>query len=138
MTNSGRKSFNEKDHYWWLHPKLRGGQAIEKNFADSIKWKWSSSEEIQKINFPPLIDEDGPYIEFAKLLYKLNGYKTGPVKGWYVVVKPSKTEYVVGQLCVDSNVPVYLFSNEKFQTEDEAKTRANELRAVYPGLMHVT
>ena len=71
----------------------------------------------------------------CKLLYKLNGYKTGPVKGWYVVVKPTKKEYVVGQLCVDSSV--YLFSDEKFDTENEAK-RATELRALYPGLMHVT
>ena len=128
----------QKDHYWWIHPKLRGGQVLEKNFADSMKWQWSSSNEINKLNFPSLIDEDGPYSEFAKLLYKLNGYKTGPVKGWYVVVKPTQKEYVVGQLCVDSNIPVYLFSDEKFDTENEAKKRATELRALYPGLMHVT
>ena len=30
-------------------------------------------------------------------------------------------KYVVGQLCVDSNIPVYLFSDEKFDTENEAK-----------------
>ena len=28
----------QKDHYWWIHPKLRGGQVLEKNFADSMKY----------------------------------------------------------------------------------------------------
>ena len=55
-----------------------------------------------------------------------------------MVVRPNNREYVVGQLCVDSNIPVYLFKNEKFQTENEAKSRAAELRALYPGLMHVS
>ena len=138
MTENKQNKPGEKDHYWWVHPKLRGGQTLEKSFADSMKWQWSNSEEINKIEFSPLIDEDGPYSEFAKLLYKLNSYKTGPVKGWYVVVKPNNREYVVGQLCVDSNIPVCLFENEKFKTEDEAKSRAAELRALYPGLMHVS
>ena len=51
------------------------------------------------------------------------------MKGWYVVVRPNNKEYV-GQLCVDSNIPVCLFENEKFKTEDEAKSRAAELRTL--------
>ena len=54
-------------------------------------------------------------------MYKLNGYKIGTFKGWYLVVKPTKKEYAVDQLCLDSKISFYLLSNEKFDTEDEAK-----------------
>ena len=67
MTENKQNKPGEKDHYWWVHPKLRGGQTLEKSFADSMKWQWSNSEEINKIEFSPLIDEDGPYSEVAKL-----------------------------------------------------------------------
>ena len=65
----------------------------------------------------------GDYADFAKVLYKLNGYRPGPVKGWYVVVcaqslaRPgpsASSEPIPSSPCNSS-------SDLVFETEEEAR-----------------
>ena len=124
----------ERDHYWWLHPSIRGQQAFDAD-ASQLPWCWmtqSESDTADVFNGEPV----GPYGNFAKLLYKLNGYKPGPVTGWYVIVSPEPGKYAVGQLRVDPEEPLVLFSDHVYDTEDEARDVAATLREANPGLIH--
>ncbi|MGB1879337.1 MAG: hypothetical protein ACPHTD_01345 [Gammaproteobacteria bacterium] len=124
----------ERDHYWWLHPALRGQQSLGTS-ADALPWRWVDASESDAGPAVPALAE-GTYGDFAKLLYKLNGYRPGPVSGWYVIVCPEPDRYAVGQLCVDPEVPVRLFREHVYRTEAEAREVASALRAESPGLLH--
>jgi hypothetical protein len=126
----------ERDHYWWLHPALRGRETLPGGTAATLPWRWVTSNAEPEA--PTAIDASGPYADFAKLLYKMNGYRPGPVTGWYVVVEPEPGRFAVGQLCVDPNVPVVLFEDEIYPSEGEARDAANARRAKQPGLKHTT
>lgn len=126
----------ERDHYWWLHPALRGREALPPTAASALPWRWSERASAAAADAPQAIDPSGPYADFAKLLYKMNGYRPGLVTGWYVVVEAEPGRYAVGQLEVDPNVPVVLFGDLVFDSETEARSVAAELRAANPGLVH--
>ena len=78
----------------------------------------------------------GPFGDFAKLLYKLNGYRPGPVTGWFVIVSPEPGSFAVGQLWVDAEVPVALFKDHVYDNEADARQAAEALRREQPGLMY--
>ena len=124
----------ERDHYWWLHPALRGREAVPA--ASALPWQWLASPDDVDDATPVAIDSTGPFGDFAKLLYKLNGYRPGMVTGWYVIVCPEPDRYAVGQLCVDPEVPLRLFESLVFGSEDAAREKAAALRAKRPGLLH--
>ena len=71
----------------------------------------------------------------ARVLFKLNAYRPGPVKGWYIVVciKPDFA-WAVGQMRADAFHPIQVFSDLVFKTEEEARTKAEELRLKSPGI----
>lgn len=80
--------------------------------------------------------ERGDYDDLARLLFKLNGYRPGPVCGWYVIVRAdSGRSWVVGQLCANAFTPVQVFEDLVYQTEAEARARATSLRSNNPGLI---
>ena len=124
----------ERDHYWWLHPAIRGRQAMGGD-AGQLPSRWITRDEAQSATVDA-VEPVGPYGDFAKLLYKLNGYKPGPVTGWYVVVASAPDQYAVGQLWVDPDTPVVLFSDLVFDDEATARDAAARLRAENPGLLH--
>ncbi len=126
----------ERDHYWWLHPGLRGREAMAGKGAASLPWRWSTHQVEQDAPAPRAVEPHGPYADFAKLLYKMNGYRPGLVTGWYVVVAAETGGFAVGQLCVDPHIPVVLFSDLVYADEDQARAVAAELRAAKPGLVH--
>ena len=126
----------ERDHYWWLHPAIRGAQPLNENGSQTLPWRWSTIEQVKEEKTLPTLEIKGPFADFAKLLYKLNGYKPGPVKGWFVVVSPEPDKFAIGQLCVDPNIPVVLYEDLVFNTEDEAREKANMLKKDSPGLRH--
>jgi hypothetical protein len=128
----------ERDHYWWLHPALRGQESMGGDVEGALPWQWEETAEFDSTEHLETIDPSGPYADFAKLLYKLNGYKPGPVTGWYIVLSPKKGQYAVGQLCVDPNVPVILFKDRVFTTESEAREAATLLKQAHPGLIHTS
>ena len=120
----------------WLHPALRGRETLPAGTAATLPWRWATSSAEPAA--PTAIDPSGPYADFAKLLYKMNGYRPGPVTGWYVVVEAEPGRFAVGQLCVDPNVPVLLFEDEIYPSEAQARDAANARRAKQPGLKHTT
>ena len=124
-----------RDHYWWLNPALRGQQALGSNTGDSLPWRWLSFATRDEAQVAAL-DTNGPYGDFAKLLYKLNGYRPGPVRGWFVIVQPTPEQFAVGQLWVDPNIPVVLFDDLLFENEEAARAKAEQLREREPGLTH--
>lgn len=83
----------KKDEFWWIHPNLRGKAALNPGDLPGIPYDsyvWvdflgdSEPEDASKQRaLPP---GEGNYAELAKVLYKLNSYRPGPVKGWYIVV----------------------------------------------------
>jgi len=126
----------QKDEFWWIHPNLRGKGAINPGDLpgipyDSYVWVNSSSDSesedaSKKRTLPP---GEGNYAELAKVLYKLNSYRPGPVKGWYIVVcvEPDHA-WAVGQMMADSFNPIRVFSDLVYKTEKEARNKAEELR----------
>ena len=128
----------DRDHFWWIHPALRGQQSLDGSTAGALPWRWEKSATASDAAPVETIDPAGPYADFAKLLYKLNGYKPGPVTGWYIVLSPEKDKFAVGQLCVDPNIPVVLFEDNVYSTEAEARKVATELKKVNPGLIHTS
>ena len=128
----------EKDHYWWIHPAIRGAQPLNAEGGNTLPWRWSTLDEVAENEKTSILEIKGPYADFSKLLYKLNGYKPGPVKGWFVVVSPNPGKFAVGQLCVDPNVPVILYKDYVFSTENEAREKAKTLKKESPGLKHTT
>lgn len=125
-----------RDHYWWLHPALRGQEALPGQAGATLPWRWQEREAAQAEPGPQAIDPSGPYADFAKLLYKMNGYRPGLVTGWYVVVEPEPGQFAVGQLAVDPNIPVVLFSDEVYPAEADARAAAAGFKAERPGLLH--
>ncbi len=71
--------------------------------------------------------------EFAQVLFQLNGFRRGPVKGYYVVVetKPG-AEWQVGQLCADPDAPLRIVDERSFDNSDAALKVAEGLRAADP------
>lgn len=80
----------------------------------------------------------GDYQELAKLLFKLNGCRPGPVRGWYVVVcADTERSWAVGQLCANAFAPVQVFEDMVYSSEADARARAISLRSNDPGAMRV-
>ena len=78
----------------------------------------------------------GNYEDLAKILFKFNGYRPGPVRGWYVIVcTDAGRGWAVGQLCADAFTPVQVFEDMVFPSEAEARARARSLRSNNPGLI---
>ncbi|GAB5471136.1 MAG: hypothetical protein Kilf2KO_41660 [Rhodospirillales bacterium] len=130
----------DKDEFWWIHPALRAKQSLSVPQVGTMpegSHLWVRSDDPP----PPSTRESdacmpvgqGAYADFAKVLYKLNGYRPGPVRGWYVVVcvEPGKA-WAVGQLRADTQQPLQLFSDLVFETEDAARATADALRLKDP------
>jgi len=119
-----------RDESWWLHPAFRGQQALP--LADSgfgaLPHRWVRSDAPVPATETD-VDESSGYADLAKILYALNGHRPGPVRGFYVIVQAAPGRYAVGQLCADPQVPVCLFEDLVFGTEDEARTKAAAMRA---------
>ncbi len=134
-----------KDEFWWIHPAYRARQSLSLASADTLPegshmWVRSDADiadpEGETGACMPV--GQGDYADFAKVLYKLNGYRPGPVKGWYVVVcVKTGTAWAVGQLRADTKHPLQLFSDLVFETEDEARDKAAELRVANPGAIRL-
>ena len=76
----------------------------------------------------------GKYKDFAKILYKMNNYKTGTVAGWFVVICIEENKkWAVAQLKADPIKPLLVFEDLIFNNEKEAMTKAAELRISDPG-----
>ena len=131
----------EKDNFWWIHPNLRGKGALHPGDLPGIPYDshvWveysneSDQEESSSEREAPL--GEGNYSELARVLFKLNAYRPGPVKGWYIVVciKPDYA-WAVGQMRADAFHPIQVFSNLVYKTEKEARNKAEELRLKSPG-----
>lgn len=71
--------------------------------------------------------------EFAQVLFQLNGFRRGPVKGYYVVVEttPGK-EWKVGQLCADPDAPLRIVDERVFDNSDAALKVAEAMREADP------
>jgi hypothetical protein len=71
--------------------------------------------------------------EFAQVLFQLNGFRRGPVKGYYVVVETEPgAVWQVGQLCADPDEPLRLIDERRFTDSAEALKVAEALRAADP------
>ena len=80
----------------------------------------------------------GDYQDLAKLLFKLNGYRPGPVRGWYVVVcTDTDRNWVIGQLCASAFTPVQVFEDMVYSSEAEARARAISLRSNDSGSIRI-
>ena len=134
----------KRNEFWWVHPAYRGEQSIDLANIGGMPigaYFWVTSTEPdasrgdREETCTPVGHND--YADFAKLLYKLNGYCPGPVKGWYVVVlvcdEPRKL-WAVGQLRADSQKPLQLFRDMVFESEQSARSKAKELRSQNPGV----
>ncbi|WP_227268175.1 hypothetical protein [Roseobacter weihaiensis] len=134
-----------KDEFWWVHHAYKGKGAFDLTSAGSFpegSQIWVRSDEVD----PNAMESAeacmpvglGDFADFAQVLYKLNGYRPGAVKGWYVVVcVQEKIAWAVGQLRADTVHPLQLFSDLVFETEDEAVNKAAELRLQNPGAIRL-
>lgn len=129
----------EKDELWWIHPKFKATQAFdlheiskEKESSYILKnYKDNNFNDQNDSNFPVGV---GKYADFAKILYKMNGYKTGAVPGWYAVVCLEKNKkWAIGQLRADPNKPLQIYEDLVFNNEKKAIDKAAELRIDNPG-----
>lgn len=126
----------KKDPYWWMHPAYRGQQSLDIDSLDAMpsgayKWVQYNDEVGSDSQDEDLMNQlDGYFIEFAQLLYKVNQFRPGPVENWYVVVCIEHGKrWAVGQLRADPMTPVQVFDNLIYESEDEARRRAQALRA---------
>lgn len=125
----------KKDPYWWMHPAYRGEQALDMATLDAMPeggYKWVAYGEQapgDSEHGRGMDPANGYFADFAQLLYKMNGFRVGPVENWYVIVcvEPSK-RWAVGQLRADPVTPVQVFDNLIFDSEDAARARAETLR----------
>jgi hypothetical protein len=118
----------KRDATWWLHPAYRGEQALSlTSEAGAMPHRWARSDAPQMR--VEAVVEDGAYSDLAKVLYRLNGARPGPVRGFYVIVAIEPGRYAVGQLCADPAAPVQLFEDLVYPTEAEARDKAATLRA---------
>ena len=119
----------ERDATWWLHPALRGRQTLPLVTGTvTLPHRWVRSDG------PPartesMVEDDSPYADLAKVLYRINGCRPGPVRGFYVIVGVEPGRYAVGQLCADPAVPVQLFEDLVCASEADARAKAATLRA---------
>ena len=139
--NENTLETRNKDEFWWIHPNLRGKAALNPGDLpgipyDSYVWVDSSgdSEPEDASKQRALPPGEGNYAELAKVLYKLNSYRPGPVNGWYIVVciEPDHA-WAVGQMMADSFNPIRVFSDLVFKTEKEARIKAEKLRTQKKG-----
>lgn len=119
-----------RDETWWLHPAYRGQQALPLagNGMAALPHRWVDSTAPPAPSDTP-IETASPYADLARILYRLNGARPGPVRGFYVIVTVDKGRFAVGQLCADPVTPVQLFEDLVFPREDEAREVAARLRA---------
>jgi len=134
-----------KDEYWWVHHAYKGKGAFDISSAGSFPEEshiWVRSDEVD----PDAVESTeacmpvglGDFADFAQVLYKLNSYRPGAVKGWYVVVcVKEKTAWAVGQLRADTVHPLQLFSDLVYDNEVEAINKAAELRLENPGAIRL-
>jgi hypothetical protein len=131
MSGRGKKAQVplKRDETWWLHPAYRGRQSLPLASATgTLPHRWVRSDA------PPtrseaIVLDDSHYADLAKVLYRLNGARPGPVRGFYVIVGVEPGRYAVGQLCADPAIPVQLFEDLIFTSEAAARDKAAELRA---------
>jgi hypothetical protein len=125
----------KRDENWWLHPVLRGQQSLPLNAgAGAMPHRWVRSDGT--LETPEVqLEVDSPYADFAKILYRLNSNRPGPVRGFYVIVEIELGRFAVGQLCADPALPVQLFEDLVYPSEVQARTKAAELRAANPGIV---
>lgn len=122
----------KKDPYWWMHPAYRGEQALDMGTLnamgkDGYKWTRYTAAEVEADDI--MLRSDGAFAEFAQLLYKMNGFRPGPVENSYVIVcvEPDK-RWAVGQLRADPKTPVQVFDDLVFDSEAAARSKAEALR----------
>ena len=129
----------KKDKFWWIHPKFKAKQSltfsdmdiIDEKSYDSVKSFKNLNDQERESTFPV---GGGKYKDFAKVLYKMNNYKTGIVAGWFVVICiEEKKKWAVAQLKADPNRPLLVFEDLIFNNESDAMTKAAELRISDPG-----
>ncbi|CAI2936818.1 hypothetical protein [Aminobacter niigataensis] len=78
----------------------------------------------------------GNYEDLSRIIAKHNGYRPGPVRGWYVIAElDGSSGFVVGQMRADAGCPVQFFSDHIFPTEEAARQRAEQMRSNQPGVM---
>ena len=135
---SGRRRKAEiplkRDQNWWLHPAYRGEQALPLvSAAGSLPHCWVRSDA-PATRAEAIVEDDSPFADLAQVLYRLNGCRPGPVRGFYVVVGIEADRYAVGQLCADPARPVQLFEDHVYASEDLARAAAAALRAANPSL----
>ena len=130
----------KKDPYWWMHPAFKGRQALaledlSATAEDAFVWtKFDDSLTEAASKEPDPIENgmpigQGKFKEFAQLLFKMNDYKPGAVKDWYVVVCiEDNTRWAVGQLRADPITPVQIFEDLIFDEEDKAREFAASLK----------
>lgn len=119
----------KRDEHWWLHPAYRGEQALP--LSASLPHRWvSAASPAPRVE--AVLEDDSPYADLAQVLYRLNGCRPGPVRGFYVVVAVEPGRYAVGQLCADPALPVQLFEEHVYADEATARAAATALRAGDP------
>lgn len=112
---------------------------IESLAPRSFRWLRSDHPDAEVGAPDPgyLREDQGEHQTLARILFKHNGYRPGPVRGWYIVVELGAGGYAVGQMRADAFTPVQLFEDLVFGTEDAARARAEQLRGNRPGAMRV-
>ena len=129
----------KKDKFWWIHPKFKAKQSltlsdmdiIDDKSYDTVKSFKNLKDQERESTFPI---GGGKYKDFAKVLYKMNNYKTGTVAGWFVVICIEENKkWAVAQLKADPNRPLLVFLDLIYNNEKEAMTKAAELRIDDPG-----
>jgi len=135
-----------KDEFWWVHHAYKGKGAFGISSAGSFPEEshiWVRSDQID----PDSVESTaacmpvgiGDFADFAQVLYKLNGYRPGAVKGWYVVVcVKDGVAWAVGQLRADTVHPLQLFSDLVYDKEEQAIHKAAELRLQNPGALRLS
>jgi len=126
----------KKDPYWWMHPAYRGQQALDIETLNAMpegafKWTQFSEGTLADPDNEDLMNRtDGYFLEFAQLLYKVNQFRSGPVENWYVVVCIEQDKrWAVGQLRADPVTPIQVFDDLIYDSEDDARERAEALRS---------
>lgn len=104
-------------------------------------YRWMRSDSLDaEVGAPDrgyLREDQGQYQNLAKILFKHNGYRPGPVRGWYVVVPLSSGRFAVGQMRADAFSPIQVFEDLVFDTEHDARARAEQLRGNRPGATRI-
>lgn len=114
--------------------------AIQALPAGSFRWLRSDDPdaEVGAPDLGYLREDQGNYQDLGKILFKHNGYRPGPVRGWYIIVAlDGDAGFAVGQMRADSFNPVQIFSDMIFATEDSARQRADQLRSNRPGALRI-